>query len=50
MTNIDDWEAIGRAHREMFGDVRPAASMIEVEQLIDPNLCIEIEADAVIGG
>lgn len=49
VTDIDDWEAIGRAHEEVFGDVRPAASMIEVERLIDPKLCVEIEADAVVG-
>lgn len=48
VTDIDDWEAIGRAHEAVFGDVRPAASMVEVDRLIDPALCVEIEADAVV--
>lgn len=48
VTDIDDWEAIGRAHRKVFGDVGPATSMIEVDRLIDSSLCIEIEADAVV--
>ena len=48
-TNIDDWESIGRAHGEMFGDVRPVTAMLEVRSLIDPDMLVEIEADAVIG-
>jgi enamine deaminase RidA (YjgF/YER057c/UK114 family) len=46
--NIDDWEAIGRAHGEFFREVRPAATMVEVKRLIAPEMLIEIEADAVM--
>lgn len=48
LTNIDDWEAVGRAHAEAFRDVRPAATMVEVRRLITPEALVEIEADAVV--
>jgi enamine deaminase RidA (YjgF/YER057c/UK114 family) len=49
VTDISRWEEIGRVHGEVFGDVRPATSMVEVAALIDPAMLVEIEADAVRG-
>lgn len=48
VTDISQWQAIGRAHGEFFRDVYPATTMVEVRRLIDPDLLVEIEADAVI--
>jgi enamine deaminase RidA (YjgF/YER057c/UK114 family) len=48
VTNIDQWEQIARAHGQFFGDIRPATAMVEVKRLIDPDMLIEIEADALI--
>jgi len=48
VTDIDDWGAIGAAHREVFGDVRPATSMVEVARLIDSDLLVEVEATAIV--
>ncbi|MBB6099435.1 enamine deaminase RidA (YjgF/YER057c/UK114 family) [Deinobacterium chartae] len=48
LTNIDHWPKVARAHLEAFGDVRPAASMLEVSSLIDSRMLVEIEADALV--
>jgi enamine deaminase RidA (YjgF/YER057c/UK114 family) len=48
VTDISRWEAIGRMHGEYFADIRPATSMVEVRNLIDPNMLVEIEAEAIV--
>jgi len=48
VTDITQWKEGGRAHREFFGDIRPCATMVEVSRLVEPEMLVEIEADAVI--
>lgn len=48
VTDITQWEAIGRAHGEVFAKIRPATSMVQVARLIDPQMLVEIEADAIV--
>ena len=48
VVDIDQWQDIGRAHGEVFGTIRPATTMVEVQRLIDPDMLVEIEADAIM--
>jgi len=49
VTDISRWEAVGRAHGQIFRDIRPVATMVEVSRLVDPDMLVEIEVDAVVG-
>jgi enamine deaminase RidA (YjgF/YER057c/UK114 family) len=48
LTHVEDWEAVGKAHGEVFGTIRPAATMIVVAKLLNPTWRVEVEADAII--
>jgi len=48
LTNIDEWEKVGRAHGEFFGEIRPASVMVEVKRLISAEMLVEVEAQAVV--
>ena len=46
--NIDDWQEIGKAHGEFFRNIRPVATMVQVSRLIEPDMLVEIEAEAIV--
>ena len=48
LTDIEHWQAVGRAHGEVFRDIRPAATLVAVKQLVDPTMLVEIEAEAIL--
>ncbi|MCL4691248.1 MAG: RidA family protein [Candidatus Hydrogenedentes bacterium] len=50
LANIEQWEEVGRAHGEFFGQILPATTMVEVSKLIDPDMLVEIEAEAYVSG
>ena len=49
VTDVTDWDEVGRAHGEVFGHIRPAATLVEVSSLLEPEMLVEIEADAFCG-